>query len=92
MSAAFSPSCSSTAIGVFTATPSAPSATSNLPIRPSSTASTSIVALSVSISARTSPAETSSPSDFSHFASFPSVIVGDSAGINTWMGMLVRFL
>jgi hypothetical protein len=58
-----------------------------LPSVPSSTASTSIVALSVSISAITSPDETFSPSFFAHFANLPSVIVGESAGISTCMGM-----
>ena len=46
------------AIGSFTFTPAVPSATRILPSTPSSTASTSIVALSVSISAITSPALT----------------------------------
>ena len=55
---------------------------------PSSTASTSIVALSVSISPMTSPDATLSPSFFAHFASLPSVIVGESAGISTWIGMI----
>src|SRR5436190_2199460 len=50
---------------------------------PSSTASTSIVALSVSISARTSPARTGSPTFLTQRAILPSVIVGDSAGIST---------
>ena len=53
-----SPSSSRMAIGSFTFTPSVPSATRILPSTPSSTASTSIVALSVSISAITSPAST----------------------------------
>src|SRR3546814_18679905 len=44
-------------------------------------ASNSIVALSVSISARISPDWTASPSLTSHLASVPSSIVGDSAGI-----------
>jgi hypothetical protein len=67
---------------VLTFTPSVPAGTRILPSRPSSTASTSMVALSVSISAMTSPGVTSSPSDFSHFASLPSSMVGESAGIN----------
>src|ERR1043166_9563498 len=50
---------------------------------PSSTASTSIVALSVSISASTSPACTGSPTFLTQRAILPSVIVGDSAGIST---------
>ena len=54
---------------------------------PSSTASTSIVALSVSISAITSPDLTGSPSFFSHRARLPSVMVGDSAGIRIGVGM-----
>ncbi len=40
-----------------------------------------MVALSVSISAITSPARTVSPSAFIHWASLPSVMVGDKAGI-----------
>ena len=54
---------------------------------PSSTASNSIVALSVSISASRSPEETVSPSLTSHFASVPSSIVGDSAGIRISVGI-----
>jgi hypothetical protein len=76
-----SPSSTNTAIGVFTATPCVPSLIKIFPKIPSSTASTSIVALSVSISAMTSPALTLSPSFLSHLARLPSVIVGDSAGI-----------
>ena len=76
-----SPSASSVAIGSLTFTPSVPSGTRILPILPSSTASNSIVALSVSISARMSPDFTVSPSFTSHLASLPSSIVGDSAGI-----------
>src|SRR3546814_5719961 len=56
---------------------------------PSSTASNSIVALSVSISASRSPAETVSPSLTSHFASVPASMVGESAGI--WMLMAIAF-
>ena len=85
--AASSPSSSSTAIGWLTLMPCAPSGTMILPMRPSSTASYSIVALSVSISAMTSPAWTSSPSFFSQRARLPSVIVGDSAGIRISIGM-----
>ncbi len=55
---------------------------------PSSTASTSIVALSVSISAITSPDLTLSPSFFSHLARLPFSIVGDSAGIRMLIGIL----
>ena len=76
-----SPSSSSTAIGALTLTPSLPSGTRILPILPSSTASNSIVALSVSISARMSPDLTVSPSFTCHLASLPSSMVGDRAGI-----------
>ena len=76
-----SPSSKTIAIGVLTATPSVPSATKILPSTPSSTASNSMVALSVSISAITSPLSTASPSSLTHLANLPSVIVGDSAGI-----------
>ena len=54
---------------------------------PSSTASTSMVALSVSISAIRSPGATASPACLSHLASVPSVMVGDSAGMRIWIGM-----
>ena len=80
-SSALSPSSTRTAIGVFTLTPWDPSDTRILPKMPSSTASNSIVALSVSISAMMSPDLTASPSFFSHFASVPSSMVGDRAGI-----------
>ena len=50
-------------------------------------ASTSMVALSVSISHSTSPAATASPSLFSHLTNVPSVMVGERAGIRTWIGM-----
>jgi ABC-type transport system involved in cytochrome c biogenesis permease subunit len=70
-------------MGVLTLTPCAPSSTSSAPTTPSSTASTSMVALSVSISAITSPADTLSPLATSHFASAPSSMVGESAGIRT---------
>ncbi len=79
-----SPSSSRMAIGSFTGTFSVPSVTRMRPTRPSSTASTSIVALSVSISAITSPALTSSPSLTCHLARLPSVIVGERAGISTF--------
>src|SRR6185369_9579757 len=50
---------------------------------PDSYASSSIVALSVSISRRFSPFLTSSPGCLSHLAIVPSVIVSDSRGIVT---------
>ena len=84
---AVSPSPSSVAIGVLTFTPSVPSATSRAPTLPSSVASTSMVALSVSISAMTSPALMVWPSLTSHLASLPSSMVGDSAGIRMSVGI-----
>ena len=78
---ASSPSSSSTAMGVFTFTPSVPSSIRSFPTVPSSMASNSIVALSVSISAMIWPEVTVSPSLTSHFASVPSSIVGERAGI-----------
>src|SRR3954447_3920528 len=57
-------------------------------MRPSSTASKSIVALSVSISARISPEWTSSPSFTSHLESLPSSMVGDSAGMRICVAIL----
>src|SRR5215813_1403765 len=74
-------------IGVFTFTPSAPSSTTICATVPSSTASTSMVALSVSISQITCPAFTTSPTLTCHFASLPSVMVGDRAGIRTGIDM-----
>src|SRR5579863_54575 len=50
-------------------------------------ASYSIVALSVSISAITSPVLTASPSFLSHFERLPFSIVGDSAGMRMLMGI-----
>src|SRR5258705_6452678 len=76
------------AIGVLTATSAVPSGIRILPSVPSSVASTSIVALSVSISAMTSPDLIGSPSFFSHFERLPFSMVGDSAGISTWIGMV----
>src|ERR1700691_2041213 len=75
------------AIGVLTATSAVPSGTRILPSVPSSTASTSIVALSVSISAITSPDLTVSPSFLSHLERLPFSIVGDNAGIKTSVGI-----
>src|SRR6516165_3104203 len=84
---ASSPSARMTAIGVLTATSSVPSGTKILPSVPSSTASTSIVALSVSISAITSPDLTLSPSCLIHLARLPFSMVGDRAGIRTSIGI-----
>src|SRR5262249_22403340 len=84
---ASSPSPKIMAIGVLTATSLVPSGTKILPRVPSSTASTSIVALSVSISAMTSPDLTLSPSFLCHFARLPFSMVGESAGISTSIGM-----
>ena len=85
--AASSPSARIMAIGVLTATSLVPSGTRILPSVPSSTASTSMVALSVSISAMTSPDLTASPSFLSHLARLPFSMVGESAGIRTSIGM-----
>src|SRR5262249_56564448 len=82
-----SPSARIIGIGVFTVTWAVPSGTKILPSVPSWAASTSMVALSVSISAITSPDLTGSPSFLSHLARLPFSIVGDRAGINTSVGM-----
>ena len=82
-----SPSSRMMAMGAFTATPSVPSGTRMRPNTPSSTASISMVALSVSISTRMSPALTLSPSLACHFARLPSVMVGDRAGMRISMVM-----
>ena len=84
---AAAPSPSSTAIGVLTFTPSVPAGMSSFDTLPSSEASTSMVALSVSISAMTSPALMVWPSSTSHLASLPSSMVGDSAGIRISVGI-----
>ena len=72
----------------LTGTSCVPSGTRIFAIVPSSTASTSIVALSVSISAITSPDLTLSPSFLSHLARLPFSIVGDSAGIKMLIGIV----
>ena len=64
----------------FTGTSAEPSGTTILASTPSSTASTSIVALSVSISAMMSPDLMASPSFFSHLARLPFSIVGEESG------------
>jgi hypothetical protein len=87
-----SPSPASTAITWLTGTSAVPSGTTILAMVPSSTASTSIVALSVSISAMMSPDLTLSPSFFSHLARLPFSIVGDSAGMRMLMGMVSALL
>ena len=84
---ASSPSPAIVAITVPTFTPSVPSAIMIAVTTPSSTASNSIVALSVSISAIRSPDLTASPTFTSHLASVPSSIVGDKAGILSSMGI-----
>src|ERR1700686_4804327 len=58
---------------------------------PSSTASYSMVALSVSISAITSPVLTASPSFLSHLERLPFSMVGDSAGMRMLIGMARQF-
>ncbi len=84
-----SPSSARTAMSVLTGTSWVPSGTTILASVPSSIASYSIVALSVSISAMTSPGLTLSPSFLSHLARLPFSIVGDSAGIRILTGMSV---
>src|SRR4030081_1770254 len=71
----------------LTGTSAVPSGTTILASTPSSTASYSIVALSVSISARMSPVLTLSPSRLSHLARLPFSMVGDSAGIRILIGI-----
>jgi len=82
-----SPSPAISAMSSLTGTSAVPSGTTILARMPSSTASTSIVALSVSISAITSPDLTGSPSFLSHFARLPFSMVGERAGIRILMGM-----
>src|SRR5262249_43357589 len=82
-----SPSSASTAMSAWTGTSCVPSGTTILASVPSSIASYSIVALSVSISAITSPGLTLSPSFLNHFARLPLSMVGDSAGIRILTGM-----
>lgn len=76
-----SPSSARTAIRVPTLTFLLPSGAKILAMIPSSCASTSMVALSVSISRSTSPVEKESPSFTFQDEMLPSVIVGDIAGI-----------
>jgi hypothetical protein len=66
-----------------------PSGTTILASTPSSIDSYSIVALSVSISAITSPALTVSPSCLSHLERLPFSMVGDSAGMRMLTGMVL---
>ena len=82
-----SPSPASTAITWLTGTSCVPSGTTIFASVPSSTASTSIVALSVSISASTSPGATLSPSFLIHLARLPFSMVGERAGIRILVGM-----
>src|SRR4029079_1732530 len=82
----------STAITWLTGTSAVPSGTTILAMVASSTASTSMVALSVSISAITSPDFTVSPSFLSHLARLPFSIVGDSAGMRMLIGMASALL
>ena len=70
------------ATGVPTGTSLAPAGTTIFAKTPSSCASHSIVALSVSTSAMMSPAAMASPSFFFQEAMFPVVMVGESAGIS----------
>ena len=58
-----------------------PAATKIFARYPSSYISKSTVALSVTISAITSPGDSLSPSYFNHFIKFPLSMVGDNLGI-----------
>src|SRR5262249_31503446 len=82
-----SPSCASTAMSWFTGTSWLPSGTTILASTPSSIDSYSMVALSVSISAMTSPALPASPSFLSHLARLPFSMVGESAGMRILTGI-----
>ena len=82
-----SPSVARIAIGWLTAMSALPSGTRIFASVPSSTASYSMVALSVSISARMSPVLTLSPSFLSHLARLPFSMVGDSAGMRMLIGI-----
>src|SRR5258708_6640423 len=82
-----SPSAARTAMGALTATSAVPSGTRIFAITPSSIASYSMVALSVSISARMSPGLNWSPSVLSPLAMLPFSMVGDSAGIRMLIGI-----
>ena len=75
------------AIGVLTLTFSVPAGTRIFVTLPSSTASTSIVALSVSISAMTSPALTVCAFVDQPLGQRALLMVGDSAGIRTSVGI-----
>eukprot|EP00037_Helgoeca_nana_P027630 m.317645 g.317645 ORF g.317645 m.317645 type:complete len:507 (-) comp27559_c0_seq1:811-2331(-) len=66
---------------VLIGTPFEPPSMSTVARNPSSVDSTAIVALSVSISNKRSPVDTSSPTDLCHCNKAPSVIVGERAGI-----------
>src|SRR6476620_11683759 len=78
----FSSAGAITAISVPTGEAS-PSLARRFPSIPSPRATRSMIALSVSTSARTSPDFTASPSFLSHFVRRPSSIVGESASITT---------
>ena len=65
-----------------------PSVMSCLRSTPSPRATSSMTALSVSTSARISPAFTAAPSAFSHFTRRPSSIVGLKASMNTFVAIV----
>jgi len=76
----------SASLSAITATTAPTSATSPSPVRifarkPSSNASTSMSALSDSTTMMASPADTASPSDFSHDTMRPSFMVDERAGM-----------
>ena len=82
----------STAISELTEIPSEPSSYKIFSNFPSSIDSISIVALSVSTSAIISPGLILSPRFLDHLTKLPSVIVGDSAGINIGIGIVLSFI
>ena len=85
-SAAASPAASSTAMGAPTST-SWPAGTSHWPITPALSALISTMALSVSTSARQSPAAIGSPSFFDHAAKVAWVALAATSGIRSKVAM-----
>src|SRR5687767_12551964 len=67
-----------------------PSSISRFRSMPSPRATSSMIALSVSTSASTSPLFTASPSAFAHFTRRPSSIVGERASMNTLVAISPR--
>src|SRR5208283_133237 len=84
---ASSPSPAIKPMTLLTGTSAVPAGTTIFASTPSSMASTSMVALSVSISASTSPGLILSPSFFSQRERLPFSMVGESAGMRISIGM-----